>query len=323
MTSVRFYVDAWDPSYGAALEVDEAAPTVESSAQICLDVEVPAASWRPLTPPGDLRPPDRVLLVDGVRRIDARVWVEEPDGTLHPGVAASYAAGVVACDLRRGGAEVVAARVARGLFTSSPDATELAAVNARYPVCRVATSDPARLPLEIQPFLYRLEAELSTQARETAGLGDDLLVVDGPLRDRTSLPRALGYIKTHRTSYLPADLSTMVGQLRPGERSPVFLLGTRWHRYSWYIRLPGPAGAPWTGVVRAEASADLPRGDVTRLADLSAATLPHLASSAYKDPRAPQNLTPIAGLERRLRSMLGDQRLLVRSLMRATQRVAA
>ena len=39
-------------------------------------------------------------------------------------------------------------------------------------------------------------------------------------------------------------------------------------------------------------------------------TLPRFASSPYKDPRAPQNLTPIAGLERKLRGMLGDQRLL-------------
>jgi hypothetical protein len=46
-------------------------------------------------------------------------------------------------------------------------------------------------------------------------------------------------------------------------------------------------------------------------------TLPRFASTAYKDARAPQNLTPIAGLERRLRGMLGDQRLLLRSLSAA------
>ena len=62
-----------------------------------------------------------------------------------------------------------------------------------------------------------------------------------------------------------------------------------------------------------------------RLADLSAVTLPRFASTPYKDPRAPQNLTPIAGLERRLRGMLGDQRLLLRALTTAaaTTRAAA
>ena len=41
------------------------------------------------------------------------------------------------------------------------------------------------------------------------------------------------------------------------------------------------------------------------------------AASAYKDPRAPQNLIPIAGLERRLRALLGDPRLLHRALRSA------
>jgi hypothetical protein len=70
-------------------------------------------------------------------------------------------------------------------------------------------------------------------------------------------------------------------------------------------------------VVRLEASADLTRPNVIQLADLSTITLPRFASTSYKDSRAPQNLTPIAGLERRLRGMLGDQRLLLRSLTAA------
>jgi hypothetical protein len=45
--------------------------------------------------------------------------------------------------------------------------------------------------------------------------------------------------------------------------------------------------------------------------------LPPLASSAHKDPRAPQNLVPIGGLERELRRRLGDQQLLYRSLRMA------
>jgi hypothetical protein len=70
-------------------------------------------------------------------------------------------------------------------------------------------------------------------------------------------------------------------------------------------------------VVRVEASADLTRRAVVDLADRSTVTLPLLASSQYKDPRAPQNLIPIAGLEGRLRRMLGDPRLLVRTLIAA------
>ena len=310
---VRFYVDAWDPSYGSGLDLPETGPTEQSSAQLVVDVEVPAGSWRPLVPPPDLRTPRVVLLVDGVRRVDARVWIEEADATLHLGLAASYAAGVVRCDLRRGSAEVASTSVERGLFTQSVHTDGLVAANARYPVRRVAGEEPTQLSAAVQGRLHDLEGSVSVQTRGE----DDLLVVDGPLRGRTQLERALGYVKSHRVQYLPAELTTVVGQLRPGQRCPVFLLGTTWHRYTWYLKLPGPAGSPWAGVVRVEASADLPRAEVIHLADLSAVTLPRFASTAYKDARAPQNLTPIAGLERRLRGMLGDQRLLLRGLTAA------
>ena len=339
--AVRVYVDAWDPSYGSALDPAESGgPTTESTAQLNVDVELAAASWRPLAPAPDVRAPATVLLVDGVRRIDARIWVEEPDGSMQPGLAASFAAGVVRCDLRGGRAEVADARVARGFFTPSPYATDLIAPCARYPIRRAAASDPAQLTGAVQADLHELESRVCVAARaeaasqtevaaeaasqtevvvraEAAGDEDDLLVVDGPLRGHTQLPRAVGYIKTHRVQYLPRELATVVGRLAPGQRTPVFLLGTTWHRYTWYLKLPGPAGSPWAGVVRVETSADLPRADVIRLADRSAITLPRFASSAYKDARAPQNLTPIAGLERKLRGMLGDQRLLLRGLSSA------
>jgi hypothetical protein len=237
---------------------------------------------------------------------------------------------VVRCDLRRGSADVAGARVVRGFFTSSVEAGDIVAGSARYQVHRVAGTDPAGLTAAIQPRLRTLEAEVSTLARATTETlspelfpDDDLLVLDGPLTGRDQLPRALGYVKTHRVQYLPPDLSTVVTQLAPGQRTPVFLLGTTWNRYTWYLRLPGGGPAPWGGVVRVECSADLSKSAAVALADLATLTLPRFASSPYKDPRAPQNLTPIAGLERRLRGMLGDQRLLMRALSAATARHAA
>jgi hypothetical protein len=323
---VKIYVDAWDPSYGSGLELPEGGPQVESSAQLRTDIELEPAVWRPLGPAPDVRCPDLVLLVDGVRRIDARIWVEQGDGTLHAGLAASYAAGVVRCDLRRGSAAVANARVARGFFTPSPDATDIAAANARYTVHRVAGTEPEQV---VQNQLRQLESDVSALARATTEtlpsgpVDDDLLILDGPLFDRARLPRTLGFVKTHRIQYLPPALTLVVGRLAAGQRTPVFQLGGARPRYTWYLKLPGPGGSPWAGVVRVEVSADLPRAEAIRLADVSAVTLPRFASSPYKDARAPQNLTPIAGLERKLRAMLGDQRLLVRSLSAAAHRRAA
>jgi hypothetical protein len=316
------FVDAWDPAYGSSFEGgDGDGPASPSSAQVDTDVEVPAAQWTPIDVPAGIRCPDVVLLVDGVRRNDAGLWTAEEDGNSYPGLAASYAAGVVRCDLRRGVAALAAARVSRGLFTASPTADgALAAGPVRYPVRKVAGLDPQSLAAAVQPQLTALEVEISTEARADT---DDLLVVDGPLRNRRQLPHTIGYVKTQQSQYLPGRLAGVVTALRPGQRSPVFRIGTRWHAFSWYLRLPGRPGAPWAGIVRVECSVEWPAAEAVALADLSAVTLPRFASTPYKDPRAPQNLVPIAGLERRLRGLLGDARLLHRALTVATTRAAA
>jgi hypothetical protein len=312
------FVDAWDPSYGSSFEGESDGPSSSSSAQVDTDVEVPAAEWAPIDVSTRVRAPDVVFLVDGVRRNDAGLWTAEEDGTSYAGLAASYAAGVVRCDLARGAAELVGAHVGRGLFTASPSAGDVQAGSVRYEVHRVSgTGEASKLPAAVQGPLTALEIEISSVARDG---GADLLVVDGPLRNRRHLPRTIGYIKTQQKQYLPAALSAVVTSLEPGRRTPVFHLGTVWGGWSWYLRLPGGSGAPWSGIVRVECSPDLTPEEAIELAEISAATLPRFASSAYKDPRAPQNLVPIAGLERRLRGLLGDARVLHRALTFATAR---
>jgi hypothetical protein len=316
----RMFVDAWDPSYGSSFEGSEAGegPASASSAQVDTDVEVPAARWAPIDVSPSVRRPDVVFLVDGVRRNDAGLWTAEEDGTSYAGLAASYAAGVVRCDLAQGVAELVGWHVGRGLFTASPSAADLQAGSVRYEVHRVSgAGEASKLPAAVQAPLTALEIEISSMARDG---GADLLVVDGPLRNRRHLPRTIGYVKTQQKQYLPAALTAVVTSLKPAQRTPVFHLGTVWGGWSWYLRLPGGSGAPWSGIVRVECSPDLTPGEAVDLAEISGATLPRFASSPYKDPRAPQNLVPIAGLERRLRGLLGDARVLHRALTLATAR---
>jgi len=314
------FVDAWNPSYGASAEGGDG-PASSSSAQVDTDVEVPAAEWAPIDVATSVPTPEVVFLVDGVRRNDAGLWTAEEDGTSYAGLAASYAAGVVRCDLSRGVAELVAARVGRGLFTASPSAADVQAGSVRYEVHRVdGTGEASKLPAAVQPQLTAMEIDISAVARDGGSDGADLLVVDGPLRNRRQLPRTIGYVKTQQKQYLPAALTTVVTSLRPTQRTPVFHLGTVWGGWSWYLRLPGASGAPWSGIVRIECSPDLTPAEAVELADLSSATLPRFASASYKDSRAPQNLVPIAGLERRLRGLLGDARVLHRALTQAAAR---
>ena len=110
---MKFSVDPWDPSYGTALDdvLDPTEVVVET------DVEVAAAAWEPI-PVSD---PNRnrasvVLFVDGVRRVDAQVWIEDDERNVAPGVCATYAAGVVRAGEQ---AEIVATSVRRGVFSAS------------------------------------------------------------------------------------------------------------------------------------------------------------------------------------------------------------
>ena len=328
--AMRFSVDGWDPTYGMSLELEDYLG--ESTARVDVNVELPASQWRALDPEPGRTLPAALLFVDGVRRIEARVWIDDdvtsggPATEASAALCASYAAGVVCCCGQQ--AHVVLVETRRGLFTVAPHASDISTWAGAYQACRTTAKPATPLSMTLTQALQRrlAEVEVITAVAARAALPghgvapqDDLLVIDGPLRGRQHLPRTLGYIKSHRTTYLPPELNALVGTLSPGQRTPVFLMGTSWDRHSWYLRLPGPSGAPWAGVVRIECSADLPVPEVTGLAALSQLCLGRFASAAYKDARAPQNLYPIAGLERELRRRLGDPRLLYRALRQTAQ----
>jgi len=314
VAGMAFSVDPWDPSYGMAMGEELTGDSLhESSAELVLDLEMPADRWRPLAAESGGPVPGTVLFLDGVRRIDARVWVHG-DAQPTPGIAASYAAGLACLN---GSARISDVAVERGLFTAAATATGIESRHATYRAWKAAGSAPDQLSLALQQRLSDTEVQLALLFRKEHPDADDLLIVDGPLRGRTHLDRTIGYIKTHHTTYLPPEQAAVVGALEPGQRTPAFTMGTSWRRNSWYLRLPGSSGAPWSGVVRLECSADLPVPEVVRLANLSTVLLPPLASAPHKDPRAPQNLVPIGGLERELRRRLGDQQLLYRSLRAA------
>ncbi len=315
---MRFMVDGWAPDYGSSLqEVEELA---ESKAELTTDVEVPDAGWRPIGASATAEP-STILFVDGVRRVEARLWLNPDDGGEQaPALCASYAAGVVRST--RSAATVDIAEVRRSLLTTAEDADDIVTGLGTWTVAH-AKPDPGKqvfdlLSLALQQKLAELEIICAANARAAAPDDvDDLLVIDGPLRGRTNVPRAIGMIKSQHSAYLPADLNRVVGALAAGERTPVFRLGTTWERYSWYLRLPGPGGSPWAGIVRVECASELSVDEAVALAATSQAVLPRYASEPFKDPRAPQNLYPIAGLERTLRHRLGDPQLLHRALRAA------
>ncbi|MGQ0848524.1 MAG: hypothetical protein ACT4OP_05310 [Actinomycetota bacterium] len=298
---MRFTVQPWAPEYGttAGGELEGAEPDV--------DIEIDASRWAPIRSTAE--PAPEVLFVDGVRRIDANLWIEEDDGTPMLALAASYAAGAVLCNHA---AEIVQKEVRRGVFTAAAAAADITTRHGRYAVQLTKGVAPEELWLGLQQRMGELEGAIAASAGNVP-----LIVVDGPLSHRRHVEGAVGYIKTQHVHYLPPALRPILGMLTAGDRTPLFLTTTSWSRLSWYLKLPMTGGGPMDGIVRAEINAVDDVSAARRVADLTAATLCRYASAAHKDPRAPQNLFPIGGLERRLHHLLGDRDLLFRALRAA------
>lgn len=305
---MRFTVDPWDPGYGASVQGD----LDESTSVPKTDVECADDDWRPISPEGRATPVDTTLFVDGVRRVEARAWIEggiEPV----PGLFASWAAGVVRCN---GTATIEIVELARGVFAPSSALDDIQTSCGRFVASATTNARPETLNTKINTCMTEVEARVAERTRRSSS---ELIILDGPLRESTKeLRDAVGVVKSHDVKYLPTALDQVVGDLGAGERTPVFGLDSRFPKFSWYLRLPGPKGGPWAGIVRCEASAALRADNVIALADRVAATLPRFASEPHKDSRAPQNMYPIGGLERQLRHRLGDAAVVYRALRKAS-----
>lgn len=298
---MKFAVETWAPEYGIAVEgseIDETTDTIDAS------VEVAPGEWTPISPAQPESHPT-VLFVDGVQRIDARVWINDGD-LVRAGVCAVVAAGSVVCT--DSAATVVESAVGR--FVLSAPIESARDIDTRHGLYRYrdCSSDaPEDLYLGIHHERNKLEVQLGASDEV------DLVIFDGPLRGRTD-PKAVGYVKTQHVQYLPEGERSVLRELDAGQRTPLFRIAGRGSsRLSWYVRLPVERTHPWAGIVRCEV---VERGtdEAAATADLVTVLLPRYASEPHKDGRAPQNLYPIAGLENDLRRLLGDPLLMERAL---------
>jgi hypothetical protein len=132
----------------------------------------------------------------------------------------------------------------------------------------------------------------------------------------------------HRT-YLEPGERELLTALAPGERTPIFAILDQNRRYSWYLRLGrgGPADHPLAGIARLECGSAAGIAAAVAIANRSAPGLLRCASTRDRDPRSPQNLVPLGGLEALLRHRLGDpglaRRAITAHLARAAQVQAA
>lgn len=315
---MRIAVEAWSPEYSAGVDLRE--PEDVSVEDVGIGHEM-APPWRPVPRSAAAQGVDSVAFVDGTRRIDARVFVVDGGPRARPGVAGSIGVGAVVC-CPRGTSQ---ARIAHVAVTR-----HLAVGGGRAPGLAVGAGvDYAPLPVPdesldllvdaVHDQMRRLEADVAIAHAEEG----HLVFADGPLAVMDpGRRRVIGYIKSHAKRYLPPEEEAVLERLGCGERTPLFSFGARRPRYSWYVRLcePDRNGHGWQGLVRCEVPAALSVDEAIELADASTALLPRFASEPHWDRRAPQNLVPIAGLEKRLRHLLGERDLIYRMIRSAAGR---
>ena len=258
----------------------------------------------------------RIAFVDGVRRIERRLVVLEGERSYF-GLLGSFGVGAVsvASAARVGHETVGRVLVTGGGYRTRPfDAPVDGRLMLRFDPLSEPENDPAS-PLDgLQRAMRQSEAGLA----ERLSAEVDVVFQDGPLTFLTASARGavVGFVKRLLRNYLEPSAQALLPRLSVGERTPVFLIDGRDARYSWYLRIAHgrPIESELTGVARLEAPAARGLGEACQLADLSARLLPRFASDAARDPRAPQNLYPIGGLEAQLKHRLGDPSVVRRAI---------
>jgi hypothetical protein len=302
---VRMFIEGWSPEYGAPIDPDDRFDPTEGS----VDAEVERSSWEPLDGVDD--GVTRIAFVDGVRRVDARLVLEDPNLGPIPGICGSFAVGAAVWSRPERRTEIAEARVERWAVLAGGRSEQFPSVDLDPPLLTTTTpaDDPANLVWRLHTLMRKAEGTCATRLAESGCF----VVADGPLNELAPQP-TVGYVKSHRVTYLSSERNAVVRQLTPGQRTPLFAIAD-YKRYAWYLRLAHVLGGhSWSGIVRCEASGALPKDDVRALADRTAAILPGVASEPHLDPRAPQNLVPIGALERALRHRMGDPGLVLRAL---------
>jgi len=304
--------DPWTPEFGMGFE----APLEESPLPRS-DPSVETEDWSaPLSPgPASAGP---VWFVDGVRRVDLRLLADD-GGRRVPGLFGSYAVGVVRCN---GRADFQEHRVCRAIVLGGgvrPEKVTVACgpTSLDFEPAVEPGVDPNRPLVRLQELMRDEETNLAARLMR---VGAPLVLVDGPLRlgAKTGV-QAVGVIKRFVRRYLDPEHESLLGRLGAGQRTPVFALQDQAGEvrgYSWYARLV-ELRRPWhdhAGLVRCEIQVGQGPEAAVRLANQVSALLPRYAGRPT-DPRAPQNLAPVAGLEAWLRHRMGDRAMVRRTLV--------
>jgi hypothetical protein len=314
--SRTYGVEPFDVGYGASFAAQAESP-FDLDCPIVEDQAVFTAHT-----PARAELPQRLAFVDGTMTTEARLTRRESDGTLAAGIAGAWAAGSVLASagqpLRLDGVCFGRVTVCGGGVPIVPPAQP---GGWAWEALAVEAGDVEVARQRLQRRMREAEGALAERLCDEGWL----TVVDGPLNNvrRTRGVPIVGYVKTHHRRMLAADGWANVPELRVGQRSSAFVIGA--DLYGCYARVgdAGPWASAWSGIVRLEVPSGAGRAAAVEAMDQAAAWLPRFASAPHRDPRAPVNLTPIAGLERALRRHTGHPGLALRAIRAAVLQLNA
>lgn len=246
----------------AAREADEDEEPAASGAE--LDYERPSQDWSPIAP-GEPTADVPVRFVDGSvsSKTVGSLLVEF---RRRPIIVAAISAAALEIDGR--GVKRGAGTRTRKVLCVYSDGIERDEIARAFHALREIDVDLLERPLGavVPDFdsMRRATRSLAMEAMEEAERGVMLAdfskptLMDGLLERRlatapTHNAPVVGLVKRQMTTYLPAGLQEMVYALKPGERTPAFVLRTVQHvdLVNTYVRLSSEAGtSPSYGIVR-------------------------------------------------------------------------
>lgn len=311
--SHQLLLDPWAGEYELPVQLPGAGDPDDEGP---VDLDAEPGPWEPRYPGPDTQLPLRLAFIDGRRRLDARV-LGRADGEPLYGAFATIGVGGVLVDRAAKKASFMPPRIRRVTAIGSGKRAEATPIGCPFggpqTIYYEASLSSAETGPDVPLTLVQLEmlAEEGRLAKDLIAAYPGLTVIrDGPLRDHDASGSLIGYTKTMAKAYLPSDRAALLWTLPAGARSPLFTIGNpgaRGHRWSWYLRtalLPRAHGL--AGVVRLELDGTQSLKSAREAADQTAALLPAYASEPHRDPRAPQNLTPVGALEREIGRHMGD-----------------
>jgi hypothetical protein len=315
---MKLRLDPWATEYNTAFYAEDVAQVTPDH----IDPFAETSTWNPITPQSSFLNWEKLLFIDGSRRIEARLLLENEDEQVAFGAMGTYAVGVVdCCPLHSRQARIYETFIQHicalsgghkmDNFSINPQDKQLGRLE--YKVVPSNQRDAEAVVMELQKEMLGAE---SLMASRLATQNNTLIIADGQRPHKSQDKNVIGYLKTIHDTRLSREHLNIVRLLEQGQRSPIYKVRVKdFAYYEWFLRLRDPR--PWfyslAGMVRIQAFAETIE-ELQELANLTCHKLPKFASKQHQDPRAPQQLLPIRALEHELKRRMGNPQIIRRRI---------